>query len=280
MWTDELHFANGAQGAALLALPLLALALIAELVGSTWLRRDGNYDRRDTLTSFALYVGNALTARLWGPLALFMYGFGHQHRLVDLPGSISAVLGGVGWTLTWAALFLLDDFCYYWSHRAAHRLPVLWASHVVHHSSTRFNLSVATRHSWTGGLTDWVFWMPVALLGFTPLQIVSMQGLSLIWQFAVHTPYLRRLGPLEWLLNTPSHHRVHHGRNPEYLDRNFGGVLIVWDRLFGSFAAERAPVDFGTRLPLARPYNPLFIVTWGWRALFAPPAGQAPRPGS
>jgi sterol desaturase/sphingolipid hydroxylase (fatty acid hydroxylase superfamily) len=272
---SELHFANGAQGAAVLALPLLAVALIAELVVSRW-RRDRHYDRRDTLPSFGLYVGNALTARLWGPLALFMYGVGHQHHLVDLPALLSSF--GVGWT--WAALFLLDDFFYYWSHRAAHRLPVLWASHVVHHSSTRFNLSVATRHSWTGGLTDWVFWMPVALLGFTPLQIVSMQGLSLIWQFAVHTPYVRRLGPLEWLLNSPAHHRVHHGRNPEYLDRNYGGVLIVWDRLFGSFAAERAPVDFGTRLPPARPYNPLFIATHGWRALLAPPAGRAPRPGS
>jgi sterol desaturase/sphingolipid hydroxylase (fatty acid hydroxylase superfamily) len=274
-WSEQLHFANGAQGAAVLALPLLGLALIAELVFS-WRRRDGHYDRRDTLTNFALYVGNALTARLWGPLALFMYGLGHRYHLVDLPAALSRF--GAGWT--WLALFLLDDFFYYWSHRAAHHLPVLWASHVVHHSSTRFNLSVATRHSWTGGLTDWVFWMPIALLGFTPLQIVSMQGLSLIWQFAVHTPYKLRLGPLDWLLNTPSHHRVHHGRNPEYLDRNFAGVLIVWDRLFGSFAAERAPVEFGTRQPPARPYNPLFIATYGWRALLAPPAARAPRPGS
>ena len=136
MWIDQLHFANGAQGAALLALPLLAMALIAELVASTWLRRDGHYDRRDTLTSFALYVGNALTARLWGPLALFMYGVGHQHRWFDLPLDLrrASRCRCWTWTWTWAALFLLDDFCYYWSHRAAHRLPVLWASHVVHHS--------------------------------------------------------------------------------------------------------------------------------------------------
>jgi alkylglycerol monooxygenase len=278
MWTDRLHFANGAQGAAVLFLPLLALALAIELAASALWRRDGHYDRRDTVTNFALYLGNALTARVWGPLAFFMYGLAYRHRLLDLPQLLSTLAGATVWL--WGSLFLLDDLCYYWSHRAAHRLRVLWASHVVHHSSGRFNLSVATRHSWTGGLTDWVFWMPLALLGFSPLQIVGMQGLSLIWQFAVHTPYVRGLGPLEWVLNTPSHHRVHHGRNPEYLDRNFGGVLIVWDRLFGSFAAERAPVDFGTRLAPARPYNPLFIALHGWLALLAPLAARARRRGS
>jgi len=277
VWSRFFSFANGAAGIAALAIPILMIALAVEAVASMRVRRDGHYDRRDTLTNLALAVGNALVGKAWGPLAFAAYTLGARVRLFDVPMHAA-------WA--WALLFLGDDFCYYWSHRAAHRLPILWASHQVHHTSRRFNLSVGARNSWTGGLLDWVFWMPLALAGFPPLAIVAMQGISLSWQFLIHSAYGGRLGVLGLVLNTPSHHRVHHGRNPQYLDRNFGGTLIVWDRLFGTFAEEREPVDFGTVVEPARPYNPFVIAFAGWAALLRRPprppplAAPAARPGS
>jgi sterol desaturase/sphingolipid hydroxylase (fatty acid hydroxylase superfamily) len=277
MWMRVFSFANGAAGLAALAIPVLIVALAIEGAVSGLIRRDRHYDRDDTLTNLALAVGNTLVGKAWGPLAFAAYTLAARARLFDVPMRAA-------WA--WALLFVGDDLCYYWSHRAAHRLPLLWASHQVHHSSRRFNLSVGARNSWTGGMLDWVFWMPLALLGFPPVAIVAMQGLSLSWQFLAHTAYGGRLGPLGLVLNTPSHHRVHHGRNPQYLDRNFGGTLIVWDRLFGTFREEREPVDFGAVVAPARPYNPFFIAFSGWAALLrgsrrrAPPAGPAPPPGS
>jgi sterol desaturase/sphingolipid hydroxylase (fatty acid hydroxylase superfamily) len=277
VWSRVFSFANGAAGIAALAIPLLIIALALEALASGVVRRDGHYDRKDTLTNLALAVGNTLVGKAWGPLAFAAYTLGARVRLFDVPMQAA-------WA--WVLLFLGDDVCYYWSHRAAHRLPLLWASHQVHHTSRRFNLSVGARNSWTGGLLDWLFWMPLALLGFPPVAIVAMQGISLSWQFLVHSAYGGRLGPLGLVLNTPSHHRVHHGRNPQYLDRNFGGTLIVWDRLFGSFRAEREPVDFGAVDEPARPYNPIFIAFSGWAALVrgarrrGSPAAPAPPPGS
>jgi sterol desaturase/sphingolipid hydroxylase (fatty acid hydroxylase superfamily) len=279
VWTRALSFANGAAGLAALLIPLLMVALAIEVCVSAALRRDGHYDRKDTFTNLALSVGNTLVGKAWGPLAFAAYTLGARVRLFDIPAAAP-------WA--WALLFLGDDFCYYWSHRAAHRLPVLWASHQVHHTSRRFNLSVGARNSWTGGMLDWIFWMPLAVVGFSPVMIVAMQGLSLSWQFLIHSAYGGRLGPLGLLFNTPSHHRVHHGRNARYLDRNFGGALIVWDRIFGTFAAERAddPVQFGTVVEPVRPYNPFVIAFAGWVALFrgrpppAPLAAPAPPPGS
>jgi sterol desaturase/sphingolipid hydroxylase (fatty acid hydroxylase superfamily) len=270
VWTSALSFANGAQGALALGIPLLVVAMAVELLASAAIRRDGHYRRGDTLVNVVLSVGNMLAGKAWGPLAFAMYTLAYRHRLFDIAPA--------GWA--WGALFLADDLCYYWSHRAAHASRLLWASHVVHHSSSCFNLSVGARNSWTGGLTDWIFWMPLPFLGFPPAMIVAMQGLSLLWQFLIHTPYGGRLGPLGFFLNTPSHHRVHHGRNPQYLDRNFGGTLIVWDRLFGTFAAEAEPVAYGTVTPPARPANPFFIAFFGWAALLRRPSGPARLPGS
>lgn len=257
-----LRFANGAAGAAALAIPVLVVALAIEWAMSALVRRDGRYDWKDTLTSLGLAIGNAVTGKAWGPLAFLAYTLGHRARLFDIPASAP-------WA--WAALFLGDDLCYYWSHRAAHKVPLLWASHVVHHGSPRFNLGIATRNSWTGGLFDWIFWMPLALVGFSPAMIVTMQGLSLIWQFFVHSAYGGRLGPLGALLNTPAHHRVHHARNPTYVDHNFGGSLIIWDRLFGTYVVEREgePVDYGTREPVLSVHNPFVIAFAGWAALLS-----------
>jgi len=158
--------------------------------------------------------------------------------------------------LGWAAVFLLDDFAYYWMHRASHVISLLWAGHVVHHSSEEFNLTVALRQSSLHGLFSWLFYMPIALLGVPVQMWLVCHALNLVYQFWIHTREVDRLGPLEWVFNTPSHHRVHHGVNPEYQDKNFAGTLIIWDRLFGSFEPERAVPVYGITKPLAS-WNPL-----------------------
>src|SRR5262249_13884093 len=135
---------------------------------------------------------------------------------------------------SWIVAFLLVDLCYYWFHRASHRVNFIWATHIVHHQSEEFNLSVALRQSWIQSLFSMVFYLPLATLG-VPLEVaLGAIALNTIGQFWFHTRVIGRLGWLEWVLNTPSHHRVHHGRNPKYLDKNYAGVLIIWDRLFGT----------------------------------------------
>ena len=139
---------------------------------------------------------------------------------------------------SWAAVFLLDDLAYYWMHRCSHTSHLLWAGHVVHHSSEEFNLTVALRQSSLHGFMSWVFYLPLALLGVPVLMWVVCHALNLVYQFWIHTRAIDKLGVLEVVLNTPSHHRVHHGVNPEYQDKNYAGTLIVWDRLFGTFQPE------------------------------------------
>jgi alkylglycerol monooxygenase len=158
----------------------------------------------------------------------------------------------------WAAVFLLVDLAYYWSHRLSHEINLLWAGHVVHHSSEEYNLAVALRQSSLHGLFTWVFYVPLALLGIPWQMYVTCYALNLVYQFWIHTRAVGRLGRVtEWVFNTPSHHRVHHGRNPRYLDRNHGGVFIVWDRLFGTFQAEEEEPVYGITTPL-RSWNPLW----------------------
>lgn len=188
---------------------------------------------------------------------------------------------------SWVAVFLLDDFAYYWMHRTSHVVNLLWAGHVVHHSSEEFNLTVALRQSSLHGLMSWVFYMPLALLGVPVTMWLICHALNLVYQFWVHTREINRLGPLELVLNTPSHHRVHHGVNPEYQDRNYAGVLIIWDRMFGTFEPEVAPPVYGLTKPLVS-WNPVWANvhvfgeiaaklraagTWGerWRAVFGHP---------
>ena len=156
----------------------------------------------------------------------------------------------------WVAVFVLDDFAYYWMHRFSHTVNLLWAGHVVHHSSEEFNLTVALRQSSLHGLMSWLFYLPIALLGVPVTMWLVCHALNLVYQFWIHTREVDKLGPLEWVLNTPSHHRVHHGVNPRYQDKNFAGTLIVWDRLFGTFEPEREPVVYGITKPLAT-WNPL-----------------------
>lgn len=175
---------------------------------------------------------------------------------------------------SWTAVFLLVDLAYYWSHRLSHQINLLWAGHVVHHSSEEYNLAVALRQSSLHGLFTWIFYVPLALLGIPWTMYVACYALNLVYQFWIHTRAVGKLGRLaEWVLNTPSHHRVHHGVNPKYLDKNHGGVLIIWDRIFGTFQAEEEEPVYGITKPL-RSWNPLWAnvhVFWGiardvWRA--------------
>jgi sterol desaturase/sphingolipid hydroxylase (fatty acid hydroxylase superfamily) len=166
-------------------------------------------------------------------------------------------------------LFIGQEFCYYWHHRAAHRVRWFWATHCVHHSPNELTLASALRLGLTGKISGAaLFFVPLVWLGYAPVAVLATVGLNLLYQFWLHATWIPKLGPLEWVLNTPSHHRVHHASNPEYLDRNYGGVLIVFDRLFGTFSAEREAVAprYGLTTPL-RSYNPLRIALHGWQAL-------------
>ena len=156
------------------------------------------------------------------------------------------------------ALFFVDDFVYYWYHRFHHTIRVFWGSHVVHHSSQRYNLSTALRQPWTP-FTSLPFWLPLAFLGFAPWMILLQQSISLIYQFFIHTERIRKLPrPIEFIMNTPSHHRVHHGSNKQYLDKNYGGTLIVWDRLFGTFEPEDERVVYGLTKNI-HTFNPMKV---------------------
>jgi sterol desaturase/sphingolipid hydroxylase (fatty acid hydroxylase superfamily) len=215
------------------------------------------YEKRDTWASLSMGLGNVVIAALTKSLAVGLYFAAYQLRFFEIGTGVAA----------WVLLFFAEDFCYYWFHRFHHEVRFFWAAHVNHHSSRYFNLSTALRQSWTTPLTGPIFWVPLALLGFHPFMILTAQAVSLIYQFWIHTELIERLGPLEWVLNTPSHHRVHHGANVEYLDRNYGGILIVWDRLFGSFEPERAPVDYGLTKNI-RTFAPIRIAFHEWQAMF------------
>ena len=201
-------------------------------------------------------VVNLVPLSLAGPA----FAFAWEHRLFTVP------LGA-----PWSFAFLLvgQEFCYYWLHRASHHVRWFWATHAVHHSPNDYTLAAAYRLGWTAKLSgEAIFNLPLVWLGFRPDVVAVVILFSLLYQFWLHTELVPRLGWLEWLLNTPAHHRVHHASNPAYLDRNFGGVLIVFDRLFGTVAGEKAddPCRYGLTKPL-RSYNPGFIALHEWRSM-------------
>ena len=170
--------------------------------------------------------------------------------------------------LAWLVLLFAVDLGYYAYHLASHRVNFFWAMHVVHHQSEEYNLTTALRQSWFTALTSWVFYVPLAVAGFPPSMFVAMHTFNTLYQFWIHTRLVGKLGPLEWVLNTPSHHRVHHGINPAYIDKNYAGVFIIWDRLFGTFAPETTEPVYGTVKPLAS-WNPLWANVEPWLKIMA-----------
>jgi sterol desaturase/sphingolipid hydroxylase (fatty acid hydroxylase superfamily) len=243
----------------LILLLTFGLMLIEWLYVRLALHDADSHDLKETTTSIVTALGNQIIRPATSFLVAFPLYFAYQHRLFEIPTTL----------FTLVILFVLVDFAEYWFHRAAHRVRFMWASHAVHHSSTRFNLTAAVRLPWTGALSGAVFFfMPLTLIGFHPLAVIAMALLNLIYQFFLHTEHAPRLGPLEWVLNTPAHHLVHHASNEHCLDKNFGGVFIIWDRLFGTFA--EAPRDEKLRFGLVSPLPSQSLLTVNfheWRKL-------------
>lgn len=237
----------------LLALPVFGLAILLELLVSRRQVARGSEPHFRLYDSLASLGGGIGQQAILGLLAVTV-SFGYQ--LVQTHAGLWSVSPRSGWA--WLALFFLDDLCYYAYHAASHRVNILWATHVAHHHSEEYNLTTALRQSWFTNVYSWVFYLPIALLGFPFGMWLTMHTLNILYQFWIHTRTIGTLGPLEWFLNTPAHHRVHHGINPHYIDKNHGGILILWDRLFGTFAKEQDEPVYGTVKPLAS-FNPV----WG-----------------
>ncbi|PBJ09721.1 sterol desaturase family protein [Pseudomonas sp. ACN5] len=236
---------------------LIALELLAD-------RRRGvsNYRVADAINSISTGVLSTTTGLLTKGIGLVTYAFAFKHlALFEL--SADSV-----WT--WVFAFVFYDFCYYWLHRLGHERNILWAAHSVHHQSEDYNLSTALRQTSTGFLLGWIFYLPMAVFGVPLLVFVSVAALNLLYQFWVHTRHIPKLGWFEWFFVTPSNHRAHHAQNALYMDRNYGGVFIIWDRLFGSFQEEddNEPVVFGVTTPLAS-WNPLWANVQFYAQLWA-----------
>ena len=214
-----------------LATPFFVIAVVLEIVLGKLGRAKAAYEPRDTAASLVMGLGSTLAGLLIGGGVAAATLYVYQHRLFDIP--MTAI-----WA--WVAIFLLEDMTDYWFHRLSHERRFWWAAHVNHHSSQHYNLSTALRQTWTGGVAGtWALWLPLAFLGFPPAMIAIQKGISLVYQFWIHTETIGKMPRwFEAVFNTPSHHRVHHARNPRYLDRNYAGILIVWDKLFGTFQPE------------------------------------------
>jgi len=239
---------------------VIVLALIEAVVLAFVKRRP--YSWRASFASLLDAVGREYVVYQFLPvgIAFPVVAWAFNHRLATL--QLDA-------TLAFVLLLVGVEFSYYWFHRASHRVRWFWASHAVHHSSNELNLSAAYRFGWTGRLSGTsIFFAPLIWLGYPPAAVFGVLGLNLLYQFWLHADWMPKLGWLEYVFNTPSHHRVHHAANPAYLDANYGGILIVWDRLFGTFIEERA--DLPCRYGLVKPLlsnNPLVINFHEWLAL-------------
>jgi sterol desaturase/sphingolipid hydroxylase (fatty acid hydroxylase superfamily) len=240
------------------AVPGFVALILIEMI-YVRLAKKGRYEARDSLTSLMMGFGNQVAAILFGGLVILAYVWVYEFRLFDL-----------GWT--WPVLvacFFAEDLAYYWFHRIAHERRWFWASHVVHHSSQHYNLTTALRQTWTGAIAlGFIFWLPLVWIGFPPSMVLMFSAFSLVYQFWIHTEVIGRMGPLESVLNTPSHHRVHHAVNPRYLDANYAGVLIIWDRLFGTFVPEdqKEPPRYGIISQLGT-FNPFRVAFHEWAGI-------------
>jgi sterol desaturase/sphingolipid hydroxylase (fatty acid hydroxylase superfamily) len=240
------------------AIPGFVILIVAEWYYSYRENKD-LYETKDAFSSMALGIGNVIVGFgsklfLYGALALV-----YQFRIYTLDAS--------HWWV-WVAAFFADDFSYYLFHRTSHHVRFFWASHVVHHSSQRYNLAAALRQTWTGNFTgSIIFWLWMPFIGFHPLMVLLMQQFSLIYQFWIHTEAIQKLPkPIEFIFNTPSHHRVHHSSDLKYLDKNHAGILIIWDRLFGTFQPEEEKPVYGLTRNV-NTFNPVKIAFHEWANL-------------
>lgn len=238
------------------AIPGFILLMIIESTVSA-IQDTQLYEVKDTAASLAMGIGNTII-KLFLKLPIFAaYFFVYNYRIFEISS------GGPAWV----ALFFLEDLTYYIFHRVSHECRFFWAAHVNHHSSQRYNLSTALRQTWTGTMTGFVFWLWLPFVGFHPLMVATMQAISLLYQFWIHTETIDRLGFLEWFMNTPSHHRVHHGSDIKYLDRNHAGISIIWDKFLGTFQVEEEKVTYGLTKNI-NTYNPIKIAMHEWQAMW------------
>jgi sterol desaturase/sphingolipid hydroxylase (fatty acid hydroxylase superfamily) len=230
-------------------------------VEASWLiwKRKSSYDWKAATASFGVAIGkrfiDAMTAGIAATILFWLYSY--RAFTLELNNPVN-----------WVLLIVIFELAYYWHHRLAHEVRWLWATHSVHHTPEEMNLSVAVRLGWTGLLSgSFFFFAPLVLIGFHPVAVFGMLAASLFYQIWIHTELVQKLPrPVEWLLNTPSHHRVHHASNGNYLDKNYGGVLIIWDRIFGTFASETEKPRYGLTVPV-NSYNPIKIALWEWRQM-------------
>lgn len=241
-----------------LATPFFILTIILEILLARLRKADARYEARDTAVSLGMGLMSGVAGLATAGVVLAATVWVYQHRLSSIP--MTAI-----WA--WAAIFLLEDLTYYVFHRLSHERRLWWAAHVNHHSSQHYNLSTALRQTWTGGVAGtWLLWLPLVYLGFPPAMVAIQKGISLVYQYWIHTEAIRRLPTwFEAVFNTPSHHRVHHARNPRYLDKNYAGILIVWDKLFGTFQPEldEEPCRYGIVKNLAT-FNILRVAFHEW----------------
>jgi len=238
------------------AVPAFAALVFAEIIIAR-ITGKGRFDARDSAASLIMGFGSELAPLLGGAAVVgAVFVAAYEYRLTEIPNTWWAV----------ALCFVIDDFRYYWWHRISHERRWFWASHVVHHSSQHYNLTTALRQTWTGQIIGQVlFKTPLVFIGFHPAMVLFVGAINLIYQFWIHTELIKRMGPFEWVFNTPSHHRVHHATNPRYLDANYAGTLIIWDRMFGTFISESD--DENPRYGIVKnlgTFNPLVISFHEW----------------
>ncbi len=232
------------------AIPFFMLLVGIEFIYGL-IKRENNYRINDALASMSLGLISRFIPLLGLGFQYVVYTYVAEEFNLSLLNSTE--------TWVWVTAFFMYDLCYYWMHRLHHEIKVFWATHVVHHHGEEFNLSTAMRQTSTGFLWKWVFFLPMFLIGIPPNVFVTVAGINLIYQFWVHTEHIGRLGVLEYIFITPSNHRIHHAQNDDYLDANYGGVFIIWDRIFGTFIDEREDLKpvYGTVKPL-KTFNPLW----------------------
>lgn len=236
------------------AIPFFAITVILEIVLTVKVKLE-HYQFKDAGTSIIMGLGNVFIGIFTKTMVLTFFLFLYQFRFFTI---------SFAWWC-WLILLFAEDFCYYWFHRISHKSRIFWASHVVHHSSKEYNLSTALRQTWSGTFYSFLFWIPLIFIGFHPIMVLVQMSISLIYQYWIHTELINKMPTwFEKIFNTPSHHRVHHATNAQYLDRNHAGIFIIWDKFFGTFESEKEKPIYGLVTNLET-YNPIKIAFLEWK---------------
>jgi len=242
-----------------IGLPVALLIIVAEALYSAWKKKD-LYQKGDSLGSIGLFTGNFLIVLFTKGLTFGFYLYLFQYNLFNIADALPM------WRV-WIFALLIIDFVFYWYHRLSHRVRFLWAIHMTHHSSEEMNFLVAFRQGWFNPFSKLLFFWIIPVFFLDPTIMVAAGAFSTLYGVLTHTTVIGKLGFLEWILVTPSHHRAHHGSNPEYIDKNYANMFIFYDRLFGTFEPERAPVMYGLTENV-NTYNPVKITFMDWQALY------------